>query len=89
MKDIIEMKISTRGIQVLWPIVAISIHVPFAAWICSPPLYLSWTVNFSSSLVMWSVAPESMYQFASTPYELVAEDALFCGGPINEASNLL
>jgi hypothetical protein len=30
-----------------------------------------------------------MYQFVSTPYVVVAEEADFYGGPVNEASNLL
>ena len=36
-------------------------------------------------------APESIYQFVSTPYELdvEAEDALFCGGPLKLLSYLL
>jgi hypothetical protein len=30
-----------------------------------------------------------MYQFVSTPYDVIAADALFGGGPVKEASDLL
>lgn len=43
------------------PLLAISIPFPLAACTWSPPLYLSLVVSFSSSDVMWSIAPESMY----------------------------
>jgi hypothetical protein len=43
-------------------------------------------LEFSSNMIGGTV---SMYQFVSTPYELVMADALFCGGPVKDASNLL
>jgi hypothetical protein len=46
------------------PTRAISIPSPFVARIWSLPLYYSWRVNFSSSLVIWSVTVESKYQLA-------------------------
>jgi hypothetical protein len=55
----------------------------------SPPWYLSRTYNFSSSPVTWSVAPESIYQIVSTPYDVVAYATLFCGGPVQDGSKHL
>jgi hypothetical protein len=53
--------------KVEWPMLLICISDPPAIWTWSFPRYLSRTVNLSSSLVMWSLAPLSAYQFVSTP----------------------
>jgi hypothetical protein len=59
-----RLRIGVRIVE--WPMCPIFIPAPLAVWTWSGPLYFSRKESFSSSPVMWSVAPVAVYHMLST-----------------------